>query len=173
MIEEFRDILGYEGKYQVSNYGRVKSLSRISEQGHKLSEKILKNRIRKDGYVDIGLFKDNKKYYYQAHKLVAMSFLNHTPNGTQNLVVNHKDENKLNNFVDNLEIITNRANVIYSIDKNKTSSKYTGVNWKKSCNKWVTTIRIGGNKKKHLGLFKCELKAAYTYNMYLKELLKK
>ena len=92
MKEIWKDIIGYENLYQVSNFGRIKSLARKAE-------KILKAKIDKD-YYRIGLFKNKKQKFYAIHRLVAQAFISNPNNYS---CVNHKDENKLNNFVDNLE----------------------------------------------------------------------
>ena len=171
-IEEFRDIPGYEGLYSVSNLGRVKSLDRLTPQNKHLKEIFLRYRLTKHGYYRISLCKYGKLRHINVHQLVAMAFLDHEPNYYFELVVNHKDSNRINNNVKNLELITTRQNVVHGTLKVNSTSKYTGVSWHKASDRWTAQIRIGdGNKKKYLGIFKCELKAAYTYNMYLKNLL--
>lgn len=171
-IEEFIYIPGYEGMYSVSNLGRVKSLDRLTPQNKHLKESFLYQQIGVGGYYRTSLYKNGKIKFFMIHQLVAMAFLDHVPDGIQNLVVNHKDGNRINNNVNNLEIITQRQNAVHGSLKLKNTSNFTGVSWHKASNQWTAQIRIGdGNKKKYLGIFKCELKAAYTYNMYLKNLL--
>ena len=106
-MEEWKDIKGYEGKYQISNKGRVKSLN-YKRTG---KEKILKLSSDINGYKKITLCKNSKQKTYLIHKLVAEAFL---PNPDNLPVVNHKDENKLNNNVENLEWCTQAYNVNYS-----------------------------------------------------------
>ena len=150
--EVFKPIPGYEGIYEVSNLGNVKSLERINAIGRKQKERILKPRATR-GYYGISLYKDNKSKSRTIHQLVAEAFLNHKPCGLK-LVVNHIDVNKQNNKSDNLEIVTNREN---SNRKHlKSSSKYVGVSWYKERNKWLSFIRING-KQKYLGSFSKEL----------------
>ena len=112
--EIWKDIQGYEGLYQISNLGRVKSLERIIITSNnitkKISEKILKPCLRKNGYYSIVLQKNNKSKYYTIHRLVAKEFIPNPDNLPQ---VNHKDENKLNNNVDNLEWCTSKYNNNY------------------------------------------------------------
>ena len=156
-MEIFKDIPGYEGIYQVSDLGRVKSL-RFNK------EKILKPTVGSHGYYTVGLCKGKRKTI-SVHQLVAMTFLNHKPDGTTKVVVDHIDNNPLNNRLYNLQLVTNRENT--SKNRNGTS-KYTGVCWSKRDNKWRSEIRING-KKKHLGRFNCELAAAAAYQ---KELIK-
>ena len=93
MEEQWKDIIGYEGKYQISNYGNVKSLNYHRSR----KEQIMKQRKDKYGYMRVGLRKNRKYYLKQIHRLVALHFI---PNDdifkTQ---INHKDECKTNNFV--------------------------------------------------------------------------
>lgn len=113
LTEEWRGIEGYEGMYQVSNLGRVKSLARViirsDGKPNPVNEKILKHGITK-GYCSVVLCKDGKKKMYKVHRLVAMAFLSNPHNLPE---VNHKDENKKNNCVDNLEWCTPKYNTNY------------------------------------------------------------
>lgn len=169
--EIWKDIPEYEGLYQVSNLGNVKSLSRkvfLNNKYRYLSkEKLLKPVIIKSGYLIICLHKNLKQKSFYIHKLVAISFLNHIPCGFK-LVVDHINNNKLDNNVVNLQIITTRENT----SKNKKlsiSSKYVVVSWCKSQNKWYSCIRIN-SKTKNLGYFKNEIDAHLAYQNKLKEL---
>ncbi len=164
-MEEFRDVPGYEGLYQVSNLGNVKSLSRLVKRcGYFLcKERILKNGLSKNGYYTVAL--SGKSYY--VHKLVAMTFLNHKPCGYK-LVIDHINDNQLDNRVENLQLVTQRENVCKT--QGRYSSKYKGVNWHKDHKKWMCSIYMNG-KKKHLGYFDCELKAHLVYQNKLKEII--
>lgn len=167
--EVWKDILGYEGSYQVSNLGRVKSLSREMSNGkttYMSKEKILKYGMGTDGYLLVNLYKNKKGTSKQIHKLVAIAFHNHTPCGYK-LVVNHKDLNRLNNKASNLEIITNRENT--SKKHIKSSSRYVGVYLVKETKKWCAQITIN-NKSTHIGLFDDELEASKAYQNKVKEL---
>ena len=107
MKEEWKDIVDYEGLYQVSNLGRVKSLN--YKQTHK--QLLLKPTIKKKtGYCQISLSKNGKKKLYLVHRLVAKAYLINQDNLPQ---VNHKDEDKTNNKVDNLEWCTAKYNCNY------------------------------------------------------------
>jgi hypothetical protein len=159
MEEIWKTIEGFED-YEVSNFGRVKSF--------KLGkEKILKPSVNNHGYCLVFLFKDKKRSTKKIHQLVSIAFLNHTPCGFK-LVVNHKDFNRENNHVDNLEIVTTRENT--NQKHLKSSSQYTGVCWDISNNRWRVRIRIN-NKNKHLGLFTNEIEASKAYQNKLKEIL--
>jgi|TARA_R110000787_G_scaffold91828_1_gene193455 hypothetical protein len=166
MIEEFRDIVGYEGIYKVSNLGRVKSLARKDFIGRPLNEKILKNCDNGNGYLHILLSKDCKKKLRTIHQLVAEAFLGHVPCGMK-LIVNHKNFIRHDNRAENLEIDTARNNT--NRKHLKSSSEYTGVSWHKKTKKWTSQIVING-KKKYLGLFACELEAAKAYQKALNAL---
>lgn len=157
MKEVFKDVPNYKGTYQCSDKGNIKSL---------LSGKILSNRLKKNGYLQVALFKDKKRKDIGVHVLVAMCFHEHTPCGMK-VVVNHKDFNKQNNHKDNLEVVTQRVN---SNRKHlKSTSKYTGVAWNKRDNKWAATIVID-SKKINLGYFDDEKDASIAYNNKLKDL---
>ena len=102
MKEIWRDGKGYEGKYQVSNMGRVWSIK---------GQKYLKGTIAKSGYVYVHLTaKNGKAVKERLHRLVAIAFLEN-PNNLP--AVNHKDENKLNNSLDNLEWCSHQYNCNY------------------------------------------------------------
>jgi hypothetical protein len=170
-MEVWKNIEGYEGIYQVSNLGRVKSLER-KRLGFKkaptiVNERILKTGVQTNGYLIVGLHKDGKVKTRLIHQLVAIAFLNHKPDGFK-LVVNHINFNRSDNRFENLEIVTHREN---SNQKHlKSTSKYTGVSWCNTCKKWVSSISIN-NKKKTLGRFTNEHDAHLAYENKLKELL--
>jgi hypothetical protein len=151
-MEKFKDIVGYEGLYQVSNLGNIKSF-------RSNKERILKSGLGGNGYLTVALHKDGVTKTHTVHRVVAMAFLGHTPNGYK-IVVDHIDNNKLNNMVGNLQLTTARHNV--SKDIRGASSEYVGVSWDKQYKKWRASIYIDG-KLKHLGRFKDELKASEAY----------
>lgn len=106
MAEIWRDIEGYEGSYQVSNLGRVRAVDRVVygklsyKNGRFVKGRVLKLRKNKEGYVKVNLNKDGVKSTYDVHKLVADAFMSNPNNFPQ---INHRDENKANNQVFNLE----------------------------------------------------------------------
>lgn len=109
MVEEiWKDIAGYEGLYQVSNFGRVKSLAKLC--GHRPKGETILNIQDTRGYKRVTLCKDNKLKKFQIHRLVAIAFIENPENKP---CINHKDENKANNNVDNLEWVTWKENTNY------------------------------------------------------------
>ena len=122
MKEIWKDILGYEGLYQVSNYGRIKSFN-YRNTG---KEKMLSLKPNKNGYIRIGLTKDGKRKMFQVHQLVAQTFLENPNNYSQ---INHKDENKINNNAENLEWCTPKYNSNYGT-RNERASKTLSTNIK-------------------------------------------
>lgn len=132
MNEIWKDVIGYKGLYQISNFGRVKSLDRIIQRSDGISyvkkSQILKNRLSNRGYYAVILVdeKSNKKFM-SVHRLVAIHFI---PTYNYDLVVNHKDGNKINNNVNNLEWVTQLENIEHAhrlglISKTNRGSKNT------------------------------------------------
>ena len=168
--EIWKPVVGYEGIYEVSNLGRVKSLERIVEKSdggkQTINERILKSSDDGRGYLKVVLRNQGFVKTRRIHQLVAESFLNHIPCGLK-LVVNHINFDKRDNRVENLEIVTNREN---SNHKHlPSSSQYTGVCWAKQNKKWIARIFING-KNKHLGFFTDEYQAHLSYQSALAQL---
>ena len=114
-MENWKDIKGYEGFYQISDYGNVRSLERdvYCQDGtfhHHVEEKILVSCVNGRGYANVNLYKNGKRKNILIHRLVALAFI---PNPENKPMINHKDENPLNNCVDNLEWCTASYNNIY------------------------------------------------------------
>ena len=107
-----KDIVGYEGLYQISDKGEVFSVPRKGSLGGKM-----KTHLNVKGYEVLGLCKDGHQSTVTVHRLVAEAFIPNPDNLPQ---VNHKDENKLNNCVDNLEWCTNEYNHDYGTRTKKT-----------------------------------------------------
>ena len=109
MSEEiWKPIINFEGRYEVSNHGRVKSLRRIDCNNRPLPEIYLKFSYDKDGYIKIVLSKDGAKKRYSMHRLVSLHFIPNIENKPQ---TNHKDGIKTNNHYSNLEWATASENV--------------------------------------------------------------
>ena len=170
-IEIWKDIKDYEGLYQVSNYGRVKSLDRyVKGRRGILKEKILKVIFNKDNinkYGFVNLSKKSKSKTIRIHILVWDHFGTEKRDGIR-LQVDHIDENKSNNHIDNLQLLKSRQNKSKGMEKYKTTSKYTGVFWQKGLNKWRSRFNIG-KKCIHLGVFVNEYDAYLAYQKKLND----
>ena len=116
--EIWKPIVGYEGYYEVSNFGRIKSVSRVvmmkNGAARPIKEKMLHPRPQKSGYMNVTLSRDCKPNRLRVHRLVAEAFV---PNPDNLPEVNHKDENKANNHADNLEWCDRRYNNLYGSAK--------------------------------------------------------
>lgn len=158
MKENWKTIENYPD-YQISNLGNVKSLKFGKE-------KFLKQMLSNEGYAKVTLSNNSKQKVIQIHQLVAIAFLNHKPDGCK-IVIDHKDNNKLNNSSENLQIVTSRFNV--SKSKKNNYSTYTGVSIYNPVCKWISSIQI--NKKSvFLGRFKTEIEAHNQYQKALKNI---
>lgn len=112
--EVWKDVRGYKGYYQVSNLGRVKSLNRTLSNGIRKKGIILKQHKRGLGYLFVVLSKGGEVKNRYAHRLVAEAFV---PNSNKHEEVDHKDANKTNNAVSNLEWVSRKENVKRSWEK--------------------------------------------------------
>ena len=143
-VEVFKDIPGYENKYFVSNFGNIKNSK----------DKILKPRKDKDGYLLINLFKDKKATTFKIHRLVAIVFIKN--NDIRKNEVNHKDEIKSNNNLDNLEWCDHTYNNRYGTKP----SKIAGANSIE-----VSQYDLNGNLiKKHKSTRQIERDYGYKHN---------
>lgn len=142
MKEIWKDVPNYEGKYQVSNKGRVKSIKRtVKHNGSKtrtFPEKILKpNKVSFD-YLQVTLYNNGKRKCRYIHNLVMESFIGKKPNGYE---VNHIDEDKSNNQLENLEYITRKENNNYGTRIERMIK--SNVNGKKSKKVKETHLKTG------------------------------
>ena len=166
--EEWRDIAGYEGIYEVSNYGRVKSLGRKivmdSKRTREQGDRILTNNIGNVGYPRVAMRKNNSAKLFCVHSLVAKTFI---PNPNKLCDVNHKDGNRANPMVSNLEWVSRRENATHGFLKRKKHSKYPGVTFVKrrtpnAKDRWKSVLFVNG-KHKFLGKFDTEIQAYQAY----------
>jgi hypothetical protein len=150
-IEEiWKDVVGYEGLYRVSSFGRVFGVKA--------------NKLRKissifNGYLTLDFSKNKVIKSKKVHSVVAEAFIckDYINRG---LVVNHKDHNRANNNLSNLELITQRENA--NLKHIPSSSKYTGVSFNKKNKSWIAEI-IFNKKSIYLGSFKSEIEASKYY----------
>ena len=120
--EIWKDIIGFEGLYQISNYGRVKSIERFVARNNSFKpvhDKILKQFIGW-GYFRVRIYKDSVPKTYSVHRLVGLHFIENKLNKP---CINHIDENKLNNYVCNLEWATNKENSNHGTLPSRISAK--------------------------------------------------
>lgn len=111
----WKDILQYDGQYQISNDGQVRSFKQSKSQPH-----MIKSFEDRDGYLCVRLTKNGNKHQYRIHRLVAETFILNKENKP---TVNHIDGNKHNNCVDNLEWATYREQIRHVVDNNLRSSQ--------------------------------------------------
>lgn len=178
MCEIWKDILGYEGLYQVSNFGRIKNLERkVRCKGNNLKivkERIRKPQVKKNGY-HIATLCDGKggTKTFSVHQLVAIAFI---PNFTKGTELNHIDGNPSNNCLDNLELSNPSHNQFHAwrLGLNNRvkpqSSKYKGVTYIKSpkaVKRWAGYITHEGKSCYGWKTFDTELEAATHVNMLL------
>lgn len=166
MIEEWKDVVGYEGLYMVSNYGNVRSIEKVvackNGSTRLKPSKTLKKCIVSGGYYAVSLYKDGKLMTKKIHKLVASAFLGHKPCGYKE-VVDHINSVKTDNRLENIRLVSNRENV--SKEK-RGASKYTGVYYDKRYKRWYAQITLN-YKSIHLGVFDDEKEAANKYQKAL------
>lgn len=113
-------VVGYEGLYEVSDFGNIKSLSRIVRHPNggdlQTTEKIMKAIISTTGkYCQINLYRNNKMKVFKIHRLVGLAFIKNIHNKP---FINHIDGNKQNNHISNLEWCTAKENIIHAFDNN-------------------------------------------------------
>lgn len=119
MQELFKPVLGFEEKYEVSNFGRIKSLN----YGMRGKEQFRKVQTNKLGYQYISLWKDGKQNMRTVHSLVWEAFNGPVPEGYE---INHMDENPSNNRLDNLNLLTHKQNMNWGTVCERQSKSHRG-----------------------------------------------
>ena len=147
-MEIWKDVVGYEGHFMVSESGKVKSLDRKYKRSdgsiYPVAGKELTPFISNAGYKRIALRKNGKPMKYSVHRLVAEAFL---PREEGRDFVNHLDGDKLNNHYSNLEWVSMIENNCHRFNKINTTSRYTGVTWIKAKQRYVSVMQINGVQK--------------------------
>ena len=169
MEEEWRDVKGYEGSYQVSDQGRVKSLARVviksGGKSLRLKERMMTGSPNNSNYLHVTLSKEGDQQSLGIHKIVAVAFIGHIPKGYI-IVVDHINKNNRDNRPSNLRSVTQRANLSR---RTLTSSIYTGVSWFERDKSWHSRIYHNG-KNLYVGKFKSEFVAHLEYQLALKQI---
>jgi hypothetical protein len=151
-MEIFISVPGYEGLYEASNLGRIIGLK---------YKKILKTWAATGGYQYVKLSKNGKLKSMSIHKIVHMTFYGVHSDGFD---IDHIDNNRLNNNINNLQLLTRRQNISKGVLTRSKSSQYVGVRLNRG--KWESQIRIGKNRK-YLGRFNSEYEAHLAYQSEL------
>lgn len=143
-MEEWRDVPGYEGLYMVSNLGNIKSCEKTDQRGRTRKEKLLKpskgGRKGKYQSMQIRLCKNGIGKMFRVHRIVADAFI---PNPDNLPEVNHKDENPLNNKVENLEWCTRAYNMRYGTGRIRAAQKNAvKLKNRKDQSKWVIQLSL-------------------------------
>ena len=174
--EIWKDIPGYESRYQVSNLGNVRSVDRVVINNNfrglgyskcrNLKGKSVSPFLGRTGYLIVQLHKDGFRKKHCIHQLVAMAFLSHKPKGYE-IIVDHIDNIKANNNLSNLQVISQRENVIRSL---KESKGYHAIkNRRGEVSGYQSSIWING-KHENIGYYKTEIDANKAYLKKLNEL---
>jgi hypothetical protein len=171
--EIWKDVPGYEGYYKVSNLGRVRGLDRVitcKSGASKLLKGKMLNPTMSNGYKQVSLAMKGRRRTFKISQLVAMAFLGHKPDGFK-LVVDHINGNRLDNRVENLRIVTNRANAstCFRANNGTFSSEYLGAHWHINSLKWNSSIYYEGIYV-YLGSFDNEADASNAYQEALSKI---
>lgn len=169
--EIWKDVKNYEGNYQVSNFGRVR---RISQKGKNrkgnrvwpVKYYLLKGTIGKIGYPLAALSKNGIVKICTIHRLVAEAFLDPVEFKAD---VNHKDNDRINNHISNLEFVSHRSNTTHGFKHlGRGTSKFVGVHWSTPRQRWAASIQVNGHSK-FLGHFFVEEEAAKAYTDFIEK----
>jgi len=169
MEEVWRDIKGYEGLYQVSNLGRIKSLAKSWKAGlpclRTKPETIMAQSTDGKGYIQMFLSKNGKTKSIKAHLLVWDAFGEENRSGMEKQI-DHIDNDKQNNSIDNLRIVSNRVNSTKRSSLADKTSRFVGVRYRDDMKKWTAQIYYD-KKRRYLGSFDCESLAGLAYQKTL------
>ncbi len=167
MQEVFRSIKDYEGFYEVSNLGQVKSLGNGNSKNPDYSkERILRLCKDRGGYLLVSLSLNSEEKTGKVSRLVAVAFIPNPKNLPQ---INHKNSIKTDNRVENLEWCDARHNKNHYYKTQNTTSRYAGVYWNKIDKRWKAQIQVKG-KTVALGNFDDEPLAAVAYQKAVRDL---
>lgn len=166
-MEIWKNVIGYEGCYEVSNFGQIRSKDHVvpCKGGTRLVKgKLKKLFLNKRGYQITTLSQENKLMTFTIHQLIAQAFI---PDFSKSTEINHKDGNKANNHVTNLEVSNPSHNQFHAVANGLVPkagiSKYRNVSYvknPKAASKWAASIRHNGNSSYGWKTFKTEEEAA-------------
>ena len=160
--ETWRDVVGFEGFYEVSDKGRIHSVERRDSRGHRRRGRILKPKYNRGGYLTVNLCKNGKLKTKNVHRLVAETFL---PNPNDLPQVNHRDEVKDNNNVENLEWCDARYNSNHGTRNERMaqaqSKKVRAVNAKTGVVVEFNSTAEAGRKGYHCGVVSMACRGVY------------
>jgi len=167
-IEIWAWIPDYEGMYQASTLGEIRSFYNKRYGLKDTPQTILRAGLSSSGYLNVILrnIHTNTKRTRPVHLLSAATFMNHISDGTHSKVVDHKDNIKTNNHISNFQIITQRENASKNPKKGKETSKHTGVFWNNEKGKYTSRLWANG-KSFHIGHFSGEKEASEAYQKAL------
>lgn len=156
--EIWRDVKGFEGRYQVSNKGNIFSVDRIV-RGKKWGGRTLKPIHDKNGYLTVALYENGVGKNKKIHRLVSEAFL---PNPNNYLEINHIDENKTNNHVENLEWCTREHNINHGKRTEKVSKRVRAINIKTGEVITFSSTSEAGRKGYHQGSVAAACRGVYN-----------
>jgi len=157
--ERWLPIAGYDGLYEVSDLGRVKSLARTTTKGG------IKPPQNVQNYLQVALYKHGKGKGHKVHRLVLEAFLPIE----EEKIIDHINFIKSDNRLINLRWCSRSENTRYQNKKDDCSSQYIGVSWHKKSKKWRATARKNNSKSKTIGAFDDEVEAAKAFNNFIIE----
>lgn len=163
--EEWKPIKGYEGYYAASTLGRICSIDRIivgKTKTYVIKGKILKPKLSKKGYLEVSLTKDKKLKSFRVHRIIAETFI---PNPNNYPIINHINENKVDNNVDNLEWCTNKYNTTFYYKTRIVVYQYKGTSLLKKWNSLTEAAEsVQGTKD---GIYHCCKGDLKTYKGFI------
>lgn len=159
--EIWRPVVGYEGYYSVSNFGRVRSEAREDSLGRTLPESILKARMHRNGYLQVNFCRNGQKKTFKVHRLVALAFLDNPENKEQ---VNHINNVRDDNRLENLEWCTRSENSQHCSRQGRSRCRFTGYMTADKIQKLYELLDKGLSQRQVASLIGVDQKTVWRYN---------